>query len=68
VTSVIDFKNGKELVSFFYKNNNEDNNKKGIKLNISIPISVLLLLMLEYICFSLKFYIVNIYIIVILII
>jgi hypothetical protein len=38
VTNVIDFKNGKELVSFFYKNNYEDNNKKGIKLNISIPI------------------------------
>lgn len=41
VTSLIDFKNGKELVSFFYNNNNKnnDNNKKGIKLNISIPIS-----------------------------
>jgi DNA polymerase type B, organellar and viral len=37
VTNVIDFKNGKELISFFDRNNIRE--KSNTSLNISIPIS-----------------------------
>ena len=53
VTDEIDLKNGKELISFFKDSGQFDNHKLSQKILVS-QLLWLLLLMLEFICLSLR--------------